>query len=156
MYRTGDIGRRRRDGTLEFVGRADRQIKLRGIRIEPGEIEAALVRCPGVHQAAVVLEGSAVQGRLVPYVTALPSGGVDAHDLRHQLGRVLPRYMVPQAFILTDRIPRLANGKLDRRALLELGLRTGAERTPPASPLEATVCRHIEELTSTCSHRRTR
>ena len=119
LYRTGDLVRWRADGQLAFLGRLDHQIKLRGYRIEPGEVEAALLSHPAVVQAAVVLreDGAGENGvrdrRLVAYV----AGPADTAALRAHLGRVLPGYMVPSAFVRLEALPLTPNGKLDRRGL---------------------------------------
>ncbi|MCC6179261.1 MAG: SDR family oxidoreductase, partial [Chloroflexi bacterium] len=119
LYRTGDLVRYRADGLLEFLGRIDQQVKLRGFRIEPGEIEATLALHPGVAEAAVVVrEDRAGDARLVAYLVG--GAGVpvpEPADLRAFLGARLPDYMLPSAFVSLDALPLTPNGKLDRQAL---------------------------------------
>ncbi|MGW0854214.1 hybrid non-ribosomal peptide synthetase/type I polyketide synthase [Streptomyces sp. NPDC002690] len=127
LYRTGDLGRYTPDGTIEFLGREDFQVKIQGYRIELGEVEAALLQCGGVRAAAVSATGER-QGakQLVAY--AVLEDGHDqrdaADDLREALGKVLPAYMVPQHILVLDRLPLTANGKVDRAALPVPGTRT--------------------------------
>ena len=114
-YRTGDLARRRPDGALEYLGRIDHQVKLRGVRIELGEIESALLRHPGVREAAVVVREDRGIRRLVGYVA--PAGIATADELRRFLLARLPEVMVPARFVELDALPLSPNGKLDRRAL---------------------------------------
>ncbi|MEV4432051.1 amino acid adenylation domain-containing protein [Streptomyces sp. NPDC049555] len=126
MYRTGDLVRRRRDGQLEFVGRADDQVKLRGFRIELGEVESAVAEQAAVARAvAMVREDRPGVRRLVAYVVPAPgAGAADVAALRSRLLGRLPEYMVPSAFVPVTEIPLTPNGKADHRALPE----------PPAAP----------------------
>ncbi|HET7177530.1 MAG TPA: amino acid adenylation domain-containing protein, partial [Solirubrobacterales bacterium] len=117
LYATGDRVRQLADGSLEFLGRADQQIKLRGFRIEPAEVERELCRHPQVKQAAVLLrEDQPGEARLVAYVAA-EGDGAPARELREMLARRLPDYMVPALFVPLSALPLTPNGKLDRRAL---------------------------------------
>lgn len=118
MYRTGDIARYLLDGNVDFLGRADDQVKVRGFRIELGEIEAALTAKPGVKQAVVLaLEQDSGDKRLVAYVVIDQGANYTAEDLRAHLKQQLPEHMVPYAIVLLPRIPLTANGKVDRGAL---------------------------------------
>jgi len=120
IYRTGDLARFLPDGNIEFLGRADYQVKLRGHRIEPGEIEALLEKCAGIRQAVIVVrEDREGDKRLVAYLvgeTAAP----DATALKTALSAQLPDYMVPSAFVFLDAMPLTDNGKIDRKALLKM------------------------------------
>ncbi len=119
LYKTGDLARYRANGAIEFLGRRDHQIKLRGYRIETGEIEAILRQHPTVDDAVVLTrEDNAGEVTLVAYVVRAPAlGEIAAHELRRTLSRSLPAYMVPHAVIALDALPLTPNGKLDRRAL---------------------------------------
>lgn len=113
-YRTGDLVRWRADGQLEFLGRLDAQIKVRGYRVEPGEVEAALLAVGGVGQAVVVVRDEALVGYVVPRAgDAAPS----PVELRSALAAVLPAHLVPNSLVVLDALPLTPNGKLDRRAL---------------------------------------
>ncbi|HJP72733.1 MAG TPA: amino acid adenylation domain-containing protein [Pseudonocardiaceae bacterium] len=117
MYRTGDLMRWRANGDLEFVGRTDDQIKVRGFRIELGEVEKAVLDCPGVATAVVLARPDHTgRKRLAAYVVPIDT---DERTLREQLGRTLPEYLMPSAFVLMERLPLGPNGKVDRRALPE-------------------------------------
>ena len=118
LYRTGDLVRWNHDGQLEFIGRADSQIKLRGFRIELGEIETALRSLPGVALAvaSVVTQPSGTKV-LIAHVTLDHGGDADTQAMRAALAVDLPEYMVPTAIIVTPSLPLNANGKVDRRAL---------------------------------------
>jgi amino acid adenylation domain-containing protein len=119
LYRTGDLARWTGDGVLEFVRRMDDQVKLRGFRVEPGEVEAALRALPGVRDAVVAVRPDARgDRRLVAWVVpASAAAGVDGMELRAALRRTLPDWMLPSAFVPIARVPITPNGKLDRRAL---------------------------------------
>jgi amino acid adenylation domain-containing protein len=131
LYRTGDRARCLGDGTLEFLGRIDQQVKLRGVRIEPGEVEAALVAYPGVREAVVSLRGS----RLVAWWAGDPAA---APELRHHLRQRLPEAMVPSLFHRLDALPLTPHGKVDRRALPD-PVPAAEEDGAPLGPIEETV-----------------
>jgi thioesterase domain-containing protein/acyl carrier protein len=118
MYRTGDLARRHADGTLEFFGRTDHQVKIRGHRVELGEIEAKLAGRPDVQQAVVVAREDASGGLgLVAYYIPAPEGAPSIDDLRRALQEALPAYMVPAAFVAMSAFPLTPNGKVDRKAM---------------------------------------
>jgi amino acid adenylation domain-containing protein len=142
LYRSGDLARRLPRGEIEFLGRADHQVKVRGYRVEPGEIEAALGRHPAVRQAVVVVrEESPGNAQLVAYVAAA-GHAAGAGALRAALREELPEYMVPSLFVLLPELPLTPNGKVDRRALPPAGAVAGAaggERVAPRTPVERQV-----------------
>ena len=148
MYRTGDRGRWRADGRLEHLGRLDAQVKVRGFRIELGEIESALRTHPAVLDAvAIVREDRAGDPRLVGYWVARDAAGVapQAAAFGAHLKRSLPDYMVPLHLVRLDAVPRLPNGKLDRRALPVPDAALAADRaTEPRSELERSVAAAME------------
>jgi amino acid adenylation domain-containing protein/non-ribosomal peptide synthase protein (TIGR01720 family) len=117
LYRTGDGGRWREDGTIEFIGRIDSQVKLRGFRVELGEIETVLCQHPTVAQAAVVITEDSTYKRLVAYVVSSENQTVSMPQLQEYLRDKLPQYMVPSLLVTLDTFPLTPNGKLDRKAL---------------------------------------
>jgi amino acid adenylation domain-containing protein len=118
LYKTGDLVRYRPDSHLEYVGRLDQQVKLRGIRIEPGEIEAALARHPAVRETAVIIcEDVLGEPRLVAYVVPAQEPGPTMRELRHFLEKQLPAAMVPSTFMLLEALPLTPSGKVDRLGL---------------------------------------
>ncbi|MET8850120.1 amino acid adenylation domain-containing protein [Amycolatopsis sp. NPDC004625] len=136
MYRTGDRVRLRPDGQLEFVERRDFQVKIRGHRIELGEIEACLTAHPAAGEAVVTVHGTGNDRRLVAYVT----GSATADELRAHATAQLPAYMVPGAYLVLDRFPLTAHGKIDRKALPAPEQHTGTTVRGPRTPVEATLC----------------
>ncbi|MEU8620489.1 amino acid adenylation domain-containing protein [Streptomyces sp. NPDC048623] len=146
MYATGDLALRRPDGALEFLGRLDRQVKIRGMRIEPGETEAALTALPGVRQAVVIVrEDRPGDQRLVAYLTGtdLPESG----DLREELRRTLPEHLVPAAFVALPELPLTPSGKLDRDALPPpAAAARSAEAAPPAPGAEQEIAAIWQEV----------
>jgi amino acid adenylation domain-containing protein len=141
LYRTGDRARWRADGELEFLGRTDAQVKVRGIRIEPGEVESALLEQPGVREAVVVAReapsGIAGDRRLVGYVVAAPGAALSPAALREQLRARLPEHMVPSAVVELEALPLTPSGKLDRGALPQPEYAADADRyVAPRTPVE--------------------
>lgn len=117
LYRTGDLARYREDGCIEYLGRIDHQVKVRGYRVEPGEVEAVLLQHPGVLECVVLaVEKEKSDKQLAAYVVAEDEGATPA-ALRSYLAEKLPAYMVPAAFVFLDRLPLTINGKVDRNAL---------------------------------------
>ncbi|HSS75467.1 MAG TPA: amino acid adenylation domain-containing protein, partial [Thermoanaerobaculia bacterium] len=140
LYRSGDLVRWH-GGVLEFLGRRDGQVKIRGNRVELGEIEAALTGHPAVREAVVLLR----EERLVAWITATPDGSPDPAELRRHLAARLPEPMIPSAFVILDRFPLTANGKVDRRAL------PAPEGPEPAATFEAPATPVEESLTAACA-----
>ncbi|MCZ4351939.1 amino acid adenylation domain-containing protein [Roseovarius aestuarii] len=141
LYRTGDIARLGENGALDYLGRADTQLKLRGFRIEAGEVEAAFLAQNGVTQAAVML----CEDRLVAFLTAKTAPPKEA-DLRAALADILPGYMVPRLFIWLEALPLTPNGKIDRKALPPLASQATARGAPisdaaPTDETTALICR---------------
>jgi amino acid adenylation domain-containing protein len=121
LYQTGDLARYRPDGVLELLGRRDFQVKIHGLRIELGEVEAALRRHEAVANAVVVAPGVRGRTRLAAFITQSGERSVSEKELRHWLGGVLPAHMVPRTIMTLDRLPTTPNGKVDRRALVAAG-----------------------------------
>ena len=151
MYRTGDLARRNMDGDVEFVGRADEQVKIRGFRIELGDVATAVSVDPTIGQAVVVVSDLPRLGKsLVAYVTpALGDDGpaaVDIDRIRARVAAALPEYMVPAAYVVLDEIPITAHGKIDRAALPQPELVSGAAFRDPGTATERRVAELFAEL----------
>ncbi len=148
MYATGDRVRQRDDGALEYLGRADNQVKIRGHRVEPGEVERALCRFPQVREAAVISAGDASVRRLVAFV--LPdSEQLSLHDLRLFVAETVPEFLVPAEFIVLKSMPLDAHGKRDRDQLAQLLADRTEQRpayVPPHDETEGYLVRLLESL----------
>lgn len=144
MYKSGDLARWREDGELEFLGRRDGQIKLRGYRIEPGEIERALAGLDGVSQCVVRLVGAGGgEGRLTAFVVA---DGFSPEDWRRELAATLPAYMVPARFLAIDAVPLTVTGKADGPALDQLARREAAPEPEGGGEAQRAVAALFAEL----------
>jgi acyl-coenzyme A synthetase/AMP-(fatty) acid ligase/acyl carrier protein len=143
LYQSGDLVRWGKDGNLEFVGRADHQVKIRGRRIEPGEVEAALRENPEIQEAAVVAhENIAGEKRLVGYVVWREGAVTDVREVRSYLRQRLPDYMLPSALVALERLPLTPNGKLDRKMLpAPEGRQEEAPYLAPRTPMEEMLVR---------------
>ncbi|HUN35149.1 MAG TPA: amino acid adenylation domain-containing protein, partial [Trebonia sp.] len=148
LYKTGDLARRRPDGTLVFAGRADHQVKIHGVRVELGEIEAALVGQPAIAQAVLVTTtGPAGDKELVAYLRLIPGHPpIDADEVRARLARTLPAVMIPAYLLTVDEFPLSSSGKIDKQALPAPGHQVAADRTPPGTPAEIMVADLFTEL----------
>ncbi|MFG3008752.1 amino acid adenylation domain-containing protein [Streptomyces calvus] len=146
MYRTGDLVRRCPDGQLEFLGRTDDQVKVRGHRIEPGEIETALTVSGAVTEAACVVQRTeGGSPRLVAFVVPAPGAATDPERLRDLVALRLPAFMTPSAVVVVDALPLTANGKVDRRALAARSIAPAATRAP-RTPREEELCTLFAQL----------
>ncbi len=136
MHRTGDLARWRASGVLEFVGRASDHAEIRGFRVEPGAIEAALTGHPSVLQAAAVVR----EDRLVAYVVRADGHDVSVGALREQVSCLLPEHVIPSAVVVLDALPLTAGGKLDRQALPEPNFAAPSSGRGPRTPQERAMC----------------
>ncbi len=150
IYRTGDLGRRLPDGRIVFAGRKDFQLKIRGHRVEAGEIESALLRCTGVRQAVVLTrEGTSGGRQLVAYLALEPGSPPALSELRDHLRAILPEHMVPAGFVTVERLPLTRSGKVDRRALAALEpepLAAVADFVAPSTPMERLIAEIWRDL----------
>lgn len=152
IYLTGDLGRYFPDGNIEFLGRADFQLKIRGFRVEAGEIEAAIMKVAGIASCLVIATGAAGDDRrLAGYYTVKPGEVVRATDLRLQLSSRLPDYMVPSSLTQLEKFPLSANGKIDRKALpLPEQPAVSTEFAEPRSDVELRLAAIWAELLGVC------
>jgi len=146
LYRTGDLARFRADGNLEFLGRLDLQVKVRGYRVEPGEIEAVLARHPSIRQAVISPHEHRGGKRLAAYVVAHEGARVTPTELREHLARTLPEFMVPAAIMLLEALPLTPNGKVNRQALPDPDWGAASVYVSPRTPQEELVCGIFEEV----------
>ena len=151
LYRTGDVVRWGAEGLLEFVGRADQQVKVRGFRVEPAEVESALTAHPKVAEVVVMARADGGAKRLVAYLVPAEGEPAPTHtELRAHLGAGLPDYMVPTVFVTLDRFPLSPNGKVDRKALPTPGREHTTARAyrAPGNPTESALCAVWSEVLS--------
>ena len=146
LYRTGDWVRWNAEGQLEYLGRIDHQVKIRGFRIELGEVEAQLLAQPEIKAAVAVAKESPHGAYLLAYVCVVEGQTIDSTLIRERLGQTLPDYMVPGVVVELDTLPLNANGKVDRKALPEPEIHTGAEYQAPQGEVEATLAQIWSEV----------
>ena len=150
LYKTGDLARYRADGNIEFLGRRDHQVKIRGFQVEPGEIEVRLKQHPLVREAAVLAREDLPGGKqLAAYIVPREQSAVPPTDLRQFLEPFLPDYMIPAVFISLDALPLTPHGKVDRRALpapVKTGLELQATSVGPRTSVEEALAHMWEEL----------
>ncbi len=152
IYRTGDLARWGEDGLIQFQGRRDAQVKVRGFRVELGEVEGRLLACRGVVEAAVTARTDRFgQKGLVAYLALKEGQNASADDIREEMAAWLPSYMIPDSFVELDRLPRLSSGKIDLKALrsTEKSDAPAAEAEPETTELEQTIIKIAEELLNT-------
>lgn len=148
MYRTGDLVRRRRDGVIDFVGRVDDQVKLRGFRVELGEVESVLAEHPEVAAAAVDVRGGEV-GQLTAWLVPANGAAPEVDDVRRLAATTLPDYMVPVAWAVVDELPLTPNGKLDRAALSDASVETGGGGRAADTDAERALARIFADVLDT-------
>ncbi|MCX4820776.1 amino acid adenylation domain-containing protein [Streptomyces sp. NBC_01142] len=146
LYRTGDLVRRQADGNLYFLGRVDNQIKIRGLRVEPGEIEHAVETHSAVAEAVVVAWGSGAEASLVCYLSTAPGREAEPEDLRRYLVDRLPAHLVPAMFVVLPELPRASSGKLDRKRLPEPGKAAARQAVAPSTQTELMLAEIWREL----------
>lgn len=140
IYRTGDLARWRADGVLEYLGRNDHQIKIRGFRVEPGEIEAALMSVEAVRQAVVVLRDDGRKSQqLVAYLVTSTAEPIDTSWLSKKLADTVPAHMIPASYVFLDALPLNTNGKIDRKALPAPQQRVATDHIAPSTPTELVI-----------------
>jgi hypothetical protein len=142
MYRTGDLGRWRRDGGLDFLGRVDAQVKIRGFRVEPGEIEVVLGQHPDVRECSVIpYEFAPRDRRLAAYVVPRAGRSLQSSELRAHLKSRLPEFMIPSTFTLLEELPHTVNDKVERSLLPTpgVGLSPNTKHVAPRTPVEKEI-----------------
>src|SRR5690606_20415040 len=139
VYRTGDLARWTADGVLEFLGRKDRQVKVRGYRIEPGEVERAITEATGIDQVLVVAKEVSGSLQLVSYLVT--NKEIDKATIIRLLEGILPNYMIPRFYIGLEVLPLTRNGKVDHKALPDVDLTPGEDIVPPSNETERTLRR---------------
>lgn len=144
LYRTGDLARWDEDGNIECLGRIDTQVKLNGLRIEPGEIEAAIRDYEGITASAVIVSDQGGHKVLVAYYTA--EGEVDENKLMESLAGRMVYYMVPRIYCRLDNMPKTLSGKIDRKALPKVEMNISRDYTAPETPLQKILCEVFEEV----------
>jgi amino acid adenylation domain-containing protein len=147
MYRTGDLVSVNQERMLEFIGRIDNQVKIGGVRIEPGEVETALLRIEGIVQCAVLVVDNAGKKQLAAYIVWSENRKSDISEIRQQLRHILPEYMVPHRYCFIDKLPLTCNGKLNKESLLAL-LKEQEQRSPQSKE-EKILCELYAEVLQT-------
>ena len=145
MYRSGDLARWMVDGNLECLGRIDEQVKIRGFRVELGEIESKLREIEGIKDTAVIVREDG-NGEKAIYGYVVSDNPFSVNEIREQLSKTLPNYMMPTYLTQIEKLPITRNGKLDKRALPEIEAKSGKEYVEPQDEAEATLCRAFEEV----------
>lgn len=156
LYRTGDLGRWLADGKLEFLGRLDQQIKIRGFRVEPNEIEADILRFPGIRQALAIVRGDMGNEMLVAYITSRGAEKIPVDALRAHLRSHLPAYMIPSFFVQMSAFPLNQSGKVDRKALPAPAEADAGDfpGDPPIDPVEQAIAEIWSDVLKTrCPNR---